>query len=164
MTDELFTVELKGFQEFFAALQNSPSICADVSQKIMKRMTLMAKGTAQENAPVDKGILRSSLTDQVQGSRLDTVGRVGTTISYATFQELGTGIYGPKGEPIRPVNRKFLQFQTKDGKWIRAREVKGTPAKGYLQKGLAEVMNKLGDIKTFGGNLLVQQLKQAMKL
>ena len=164
MSNDLFQVELTGFQGFISGLEGSASICADVSQKMMKRMTLMAKAKAQEEAPVDTGLLRSSLTDSVEGAGLSTTGRVGTTVKYATFQELGTGIYGPNNAPIRPVNAQYLAFKTKDGLWIRAREVKGSRAKQYLQKGLAEVVGHLQDIKDFGAELLKQALLSRMGL
>ena len=40
------------------------------------------------------------------------------------YHEKGTGIYGPKGRPIRPVTAKALAFKI-DGQWVVTKEVKG---------------------------------------
>ena len=54
-----------------------------------------------------------------------------TTVVYAAhgsevgvYHELGTGIYGPKGRPITPVNAKVLYFKI-NGKDVFAKSVKG---------------------------------------
>jgi hypothetical protein len=60
---------------------------------------------------------------------------------YALYQHEGTGIYGTgKGasrQPIRPRRAKFLVFaDPKTGEVIRAKEVRGTPAKKFLTRGV----------------------------
>lgn len=56
---------------------------------------------------------------------------------YAVYQHEGTGIYGPKGKPIRPVRAKLLTWVDPDtGKRIWAKEVRGTPAKKYLERAI----------------------------
>lgn len=56
---------------------------------------------------------------------------------YAVFQHEGTGIYGPKGRPIRPKNKPLLAWKDPDtGKWIFAKEVRGTPAKKFLTRAI----------------------------
>lgn len=56
---------------------------------------------------------------------------------YAVYQHEGTGIYGPKGKPIRPVKAKLLTWVDPDtGKRIWAKEVRGTPAKKYLERAI----------------------------
>lgn len=40
------------------------------------------------------------------------------------YHEKGTGVYGPRGRPIRPVKAKVLAFKI-DGKMVFAKEVKG---------------------------------------
>lgn len=59
-------------------------------------------------------------------------GRDGFTIAsstpgnYAIYHQLGTGIYGPKRRPIKPVKAKALSIPTPGGTMFR-RSVKGTP-------------------------------------
>ncbi len=55
--------------------------------------------------------------------------------AYALYQHEGTGIYGPKKRPIRPVNGKFLVWTDPDtGETIFATEVRGTPGKKFLSR------------------------------
>lgn len=55
---------------------------------------------------------------------------------HAVYQHEGTGIYGPKKQPIRSKTPgKLLTWVDPDtGKRIWAKEVRGTPAKKYLER------------------------------
>lgn len=56
---------------------------------------------------------------------------------YALYQHEGTGIYGPQGRPIRPVRAKLLTWIDPDtGQRIWAKEVRGTPAKKFLERAI----------------------------
>lgn len=52
-----------------------------------------------------------------------------SNVKHAFFQELGTGLWGPSGQRIRPVRAKFLRWIGPGGKAIFARSVKGVPPK-----------------------------------
>jgi phage gpG-like protein len=52
--------------------------------------------------------------------------RVAPSVTYAAFHQTGTGIYGPRGMPIVPLNKKALRLG-KTG--IFAKSVKGAPAR-----------------------------------
>ena len=75
---------------------------------------------------VDTGRLRASITTQLVTIRGWPAVRVGTNVSYAVYVHEGTGIYGPRGVPIRPVRARMLRFvprgQTKP---VYARQVRG---------------------------------------
>ena len=45
---------------------------------------------AKRLAPVDLGILRGSIDQEIQKQKGTIVGRVGTNVEYAIYQELGT--------------------------------------------------------------------------
>ena len=56
---------------------------------------------------------------------------------HALYQHEGTGIYGPKGKPIRPKRAKLLSWIDPDtGDRVFAKEVRGTPAKKFLQRAI----------------------------
>lgn len=61
----------------------------------------------------------------------DTSIEVGSALPYARMLQEGTGIYGPKGTPIVPINGKFLVF-TIGGQLVFARSVKGTPPRRFV--------------------------------
>ncbi len=57
--------------------------------------------------------------------------------AHALYQHEGTGIYGPKGRPIRPVRARMLTWIDPDtGRRVWAKEVRGTPATKFLEKAI----------------------------
>ncbi len=60
-------------------------------QKAMKEAVLIIEAEAKRLCPVDTGRLRTSITNIVREIANAVIeGRIGTNISYARFQELGT--------------------------------------------------------------------------
>ena len=56
---------------------------------------------------------------------------------HALYQHEGTGIYGPKGRPIRPKRAKLLSWiDPSTGQRVFAKEVRGTPAKKFLTRAI----------------------------
>ncbi|MGK5558845.1 hypothetical protein ACSNOI_45315 [Actinomadura kijaniata] len=58
----------------------------------------------------------------------------------------GTGIFGPRGTPIRPIRRRYLRFEVKSGTAavgrrpvVFAKQVKGVPGDKFLLRALQEV-------------------------
>lgn len=95
---------------------------------------------ARRLAKVDSGRLRSSVTFQVTGTNAPQMkGRVGSNLEYALAVEEGTGIYGPKGRPITPVQARVLRFPVKGGRIVFAKSVKGRPATPYLRPALQAI-------------------------
>jgi HK97 gp10 family phage protein len=56
----------------------------------VERRSLRVEGAAKGLAPVDTGRLRSSITHEVEVQGAEVVGRIGTNVEYAIFQEFGT--------------------------------------------------------------------------
>lgn len=64
--------------------------------------------------PVDNGDLRDSLNiSPVRREGGELVVNVGTDLEYGLFVHEGTGIYGPRGDVIRPVRAKALRWTAK---------------------------------------------------
>ena len=95
----------------------------------------------QAQCPVDTHALQYSIIAYEIGTTDDRfVGNISTPYEYASYQDQGTGIYGPKGVPIRPVNAKVLAWRAgweytirppwkvASGGWVFAAEVAGSPA------------------------------------
>lgn len=110
----------------------------------LDRRGARVQNRARALAPVDRGALRNSITREIRMDGTTPVCRIGTNLDYAPYVHEGTGIYGPRGTPIRPVSAKILRFpvrgrtgassrsQTATG-FVFAREVKGTPARPFLR-------------------------------
>lgn len=60
--------------------------------EFMKRVVLIVLRGAKENAPVDTGLLRSSLIPEVRLEQGDVLGVIGSNVVYAPYQEFGTSL------------------------------------------------------------------------
>lgn len=103
--------------------------------------------------PVDQGQLRASLLMEMDTENGVPVARVGTNVRYALYVHQGTGIYGPRKTPIRPVRARFLRWPVKNQsgvgrrryrrgateRYAYAKQVKGSPARPFLTDALAQV-------------------------
>ena len=61
--------------------------------KGLEKACLVVERSAKNEAPVRTGNLRSSITHKVSG----TEGTIGTSLDYAPYVEIGTGIYSSMG-------------------------------------------------------------------
>jgi len=63
--------------------------------KGLEKACMIVERSAKSNAPVRTGNLRSSITHKVTQSTMEGV--VGTTLDYAPYVEIGTGVYSSMG-------------------------------------------------------------------
>ena len=159
MADELLSVSLSGFDRIGKNFASSPAVIKEATSKMLDMATMVAWGKAKELAPVAKSTLRASLQRKVEGF----VGKIMTSMSYAGFQEYGTGIYSdhpsaPK-VPITPKRARFLVFQ-KNGKIIFARQVLGSRPRKFMRGGLAEVNARMPQIFDIGKKVIGYSLLQ----
>lgn len=99
----------------------------------MLRRGLRVQAAAKRGCPVDQGRLRSSITVRLLPDRVV----IGSNVSYAIYVHEGTGIYGHKGRPIRPVNGRYLVWTPRGAtKPVFAREVRGMPGRPFLRLAL----------------------------
>lgn len=62
-------------------------------QRALEKCGLVGEGYAKKLCPVDTGNLRNSITHKVIDS--EKAAYIGTNSEYATYVEMGTGVYGP---------------------------------------------------------------------
>lgn len=103
---------------------------------------IFRRGKAVENrakrlVPVNNGRLKQSITTEMSIENGAPVAKVGTNVEYALFVHEGTGIYGPRRIPIRPVRAKALRFKPKGSKeFIYRKRSAGSPPKRFLTDAL----------------------------
>jgi hypothetical protein len=118
------------------------SAIARGSEAGLKRTGLRVEKESRNEAPVDTGSLKSSISSQPKGKGLDMVVTVGPNVKspegapYDVYQEFGTGIHGERRRRIKPRRARLLRFVTKDGKHVATKSVAGVKAVRYMQKGL----------------------------
>lgn len=65
--------------------------------KNMQKACLVVETEAKKNCPVDMGILRASITSDVEITPTEIVGRIGSNFEYAPYVHNGTGIHAKEG-------------------------------------------------------------------
>mgnify|MGYP002515959283 FL=1 len=78
-------------------------------QRALEKCGLVAEGYAKKLCPVDTGNLRNSITHTVNDG--EKAAYIGTNSEYATYVEMGTGVYYPGGRPTPWV------YQDAKGNW-----------------------------------------------
>jgi HK97 gp10 family phage protein len=101
--------------------------------KGVQRVTALMTDATQKNAPYKTGTLRRSIHAQVAslGGLTGKVIQDTGVAKYGSFVHFGTGVYGPKGTPIVPVNKKALYWK---GAAHPVKSVKGMKARPYMQE------------------------------
>lgn len=113
------------------------------------RATGLVTNTAIAKAPRRTGNLKRSIQAvPVTGGGGTFLGRTiqnPLVAKYGKWVEDGTGIYGPKGEPIRPTSKPFLVWKNK-GQWYRKRSVKGMRPRPYMKPALKDNIDAIEKI------------------
>jgi len=127
-------VNLQINQNAIRALFTDPN--GGVAEDLLRRGRNVAN-LARKYAPVNTGRLRASIDTRLVRYNGEVAVLVGTNVNYAMFQHEGTGIYGPHGTPIVPVNARFLRFRPKGSTmYVYARSVRGNPPTFFLRRAL----------------------------
>lgn len=130
--------------EILKKLANAGEVVDQASQAFLKKSQLIALTEAKILAPKDKTTLAKSLTgDDPKKDGSGWWAAIGSNVLYALWQEEGTGIYGKRNAPITPKRAKMLRFETKAGKIVFARSVRGTKPKEFLKKGVEKLQNNI---------------------
>lgn len=115
-------------------------------------------------APQDEGEFKKGFAYRVRktGDRAGELrvtwtphGRPEKLLDWIVF---GTGIYGPKRKRIVPVKAPFLQWQSKDGKYHRAKSVRGMRKRNFLRTAWAETKIYRDRLTRMVGRMLFQKM------
>ncbi|MBA9005934.1 HK97 gp10 family phage protein [Thermomonospora cellulosilytica] len=102
-------------------------------------LTRRTETRAKLNIRVRTGTTRASITSSVRTRGTLVIGRVWTPSKVGWWLHEGTGIYGPRGRPIRPVRAQFLRFEV-GGRIVYARQVRGMPGDQWLVRALRQTV------------------------
>lgn len=148
MAEATFTVALEPRQVQALLAGSSGAIMADLLRRgrnVVNRARVLC--------PVDEGTLRASIEAvPMRGPDGLPMVQVGSRLKYAIYVHEGTGIYGPRGTPIRPVRASILRWPAKNNSgsgrrryrggqtetWVYARQSSGSPARPFLRDALPE--------------------------
>ena len=83
-------VEIKGLDSLMHKLDRMGGNVLDALEKATKQTALAAQADARDNAPVDTGNLKQSISTEHERSIKAATSTVYTNVEYALYQEMGT--------------------------------------------------------------------------
>jgi hypothetical protein len=84
---------------------------------------------AKEDASVDTGLMGNSIVSSlVEQGPMSVTWRIGSSVFYTIYQELGTG-------PIYARRAPALVFKV-NGRWVRTYSTRGVPAQRFLTRSI----------------------------
>lgn len=87
---------------------------------------------------IDTGRLRSSITTVMVERNGELAVLIGTNVWYAVLVHDGTGIYGPKRQPIKPKQARLLKFKPRgESRYVYAKQVRGMEPNRFLLAALS---------------------------
>lgn len=125
-------------------IDNSAAVLKELayaSERALKRIGMKAEDYAVDLVPVDTGLLRDSITHEVDAIKKEVL--IGSTSEYAAYVELGTGKYYPGGR------KQPWVYQDAHGNWYRTVGNKPQP---YLKPAIVD------HIDTYK-NIIMDELK-----
>ncbi len=135
-------MSVKGIDELHRRARRPETIARPVRTYLRRSGLAVQRGGAQE-APVDQGRLRADIKIELDRRPLPRWVKIGPKVGYAIFQELGTGIYGPRRRRIRPRQARALRWMGAGGQVHFAMSVKGVPATHFMSNGLRRAMPQI---------------------
>jgi hypothetical protein len=152
------SAQVIGSKELAEAFRRAPRVTAESLSQAIGKTAFRTEFLAKKYAPIDKGNLRGSINTQGPTVANNNVtATVGTNVTYARYQEEGTGVYGPSRQPIRPKNAKVLAWKS-GGQWHYARQVKGVKPKRYFRQAREEVPPYFTEQMRWALTLIVSEL------
>ena len=123
----------------------------------VRRWSQQVRSLATARAPKDTGRLTSSSSVQMNTHPGLVVGVISFNARHALWVHEGTGIFGPRGRPIRARAGRVMRFPTgaggrarRRGGFTYTREARGQRPRRYLVSALRLIMvSKGAKIRTF---------------
>jgi HK97 gp10 family phage protein len=109
-------------------------------QMAMRDATLLVQRAAMQNAPVDTGRLRASITPEVRTEGRTVIGVVGSNLFYAPYSELGTRPHWP---PLAALEVWARRHGTTAFVVARAISRRGTKAVRFLQRAVEDNQQRI---------------------
>ena len=83
-------VQITGLGSLMRKLDSMGGDVLDALDNAVRQTTEVARGDARQNAPVDTGALKGSISTEYERGAENATGTVYTNIEYGLYQEMGT--------------------------------------------------------------------------
>lgn len=122
-------------------LNKSPS--QDMERIIKRSMQLTQMellGNTKRNSPVDEGKLQGSWFPVYNNQTLQR--GIRSSAKYAEWVNDGTGIYGPRGQIIKPKTARLLGPFKYKGRMIAVPWIRGMKPRRYVEKSIRQTQSR----------------------
>jgi len=100
-------VKVEGLEELQKALQKFPKEWGSIGREALGPGMALLESGAKKEAPVDTSRLMTSIGSEIiRGPGSEIIGKVGSNVEYASFQEYGTR-YQPGKPYLRPTLERY---------------------------------------------------------
>lgn len=123
-------------KEFARSLENATVKIIKDTIKNTEKATLFLKNKAVKECPIDQGILRAAMFNDVKVTGSEIIRRVGNTEEYAPYVHQGTGLYAINGDGRKTP----WKFKVESGKYKGFHITKGQKPQPFLDN--AKLRNK----------------------
>ncbi len=150
-----FKIDIPNIANLIAAFRSAPQIVGPILVKYLNASEAILSSVTGQNTPYQSGRLITSfhLTPATTSS---LIARWSPSANYALFVEQGTGIYGPTGMRIVPVNRKALA--NRDTGWGPFASTAGMQPRRYMEKIVAAATPQIQSLFESAGAAIVNAL------
>jgi len=101
------TLKVEGLEELQKALQKFPKEWQKIARQSLGPGMALLETEAKQLAPVDTSRLMTSIGSEiVRGPGSEIIGKVGSNVEYASFQEYGTR-FQPGKPYLRPALKRY---------------------------------------------------------
>lgn len=133
--------------------KNSPSTVTHKAAVRGVDLTAMElKGNLQRNSPVDEGKMQGSWLIRRGGG---LTRKLFSSAAYTPYVNYGTGLYGPRGQKIRPKSARLLSFKY-NGRKIAVPWTRGMKPRRFVEKSISQTRRRIPEfiiraVKETGG-------------
>ena len=130
-------IELPNLKKIQEIWKKAPEKSEATTKKLLTQITSRLEGESIKEIrkgrfkATDTGSLGQSIFAEIRGGGF--TGRIASGVKHANYVHEGTGVYGPKRQPIKPKRSKMLVWK-KNGQLIFARETKGMKARPFFKQ------------------------------
>lgn len=126
---------LEGLDDLMRKFPTSEKVQVRIQLALKRAGLRLVRGIGEALQSTSQGGTRQ-LMRSLQVLEADTTHvKVGTNLNYGLWVNDGTGVFGPTGSPIVPVNARVLHWVGEDGDVFRP-SVQGQPGKHFMEEGL----------------------------
>lgn len=137
-----YTIEIKNLDKLREAFEKMPEVVGKELKHTVNEVGALLTETEKREAPIKSGTLRRDIAMRPFGFGV----AVGPSMEYAFYVHEGTGLYGKRGDYIRPRKAKVLAFKGSNGQMVFTKRVAGQKPNPFVKRTVEQSEDKVNKI------------------